>query len=433
MTLKNMTRDMPGMGDGKRRRSRLHFAGMGIVILWMNIIFLCPAVCPAAETESGRYAETVTQTADDILSDMTLEEKVAQLFVVTPEALTGVDGVTMAGEVTEEAFSACPVGGIIYMEPNIQTWDQTSRMLASVQEISMERIGLPLFLAVDEEGGRVRRVSGRLEDIPYIPEMSSVGDTGNPAQALEIGRTIGGYLRQLGFNVDFAPVADVLTDPANTVIGDRSFGADPDQAGRMVSQETAGLREQGVCATLKHFPGHGDTDGDSHQGFVFSDKTLEELRNCELIPFEDGIRAGAEFVMAGHISLPNVIGDDTPASLSHTILTDLLRNDLGFEGIIITDALNMGAIRNRYDSGDAAIRALLAGADMILMPADFQSARSAVLEAVMDGRIGTGRLDASLRRIISLKLRLQEAEGQGLITEITETGTEGSYTAVLQD
>ena len=350
----------------------------------------------------------VKREIDGILAGMTTQEKVAQLFFISPEALTGVNGVTVAGSATEEAYSAWPVGGIIYMEPNIQSWDQTSQMLESIQKISLNRTGLPLFLAVDEEGGRVCRVSGRLENIPYISDMSSVGSTGEPSQAYETGKMIGEYLNQLGFNVDFAPVADVLTNPANTVIGSRSFGAEPQLAADMVSQEVQGLREQGVCATLKHFPGHGNTGEDSHQGLAVSYKTLEELRSCEFLPFVSGISAGAEFIMAGHIAMPNITGNDVPASLSYMLLTEILRNDLGFDGIIITDALNMGAIVNAHDSGEAALLAFQAGADMILMPGDFYTAYSAILEAVESGIITEERLDTSLCRIMRLKLKLKD-------------------------
>ena len=351
--------------------------------------------------------KTIKQV-EAVLAGMSTEEKVAQLFMITPEALTGVNGVTAAGETTREAFSAYPAGGIIYMESNIQSWDQTSRMLSSVQEISLRRTGLPLFLAVDEEGGSVRRVSGRLDNVPYIPEMSSVGSTGEPSLAYETGRMIGDYLNRLGFNVDFAPVADVLTNPENTVIGSRSFGADPQLAAEMVSREVQGLQEQGVCAALKHFPGHGDTVEDSHQGLAVSYKTLEELRSCEFLPFGSGIAADAEFVMVGHIAVPNITGNDVPASLSYKMMTEILRNDLGFDGIIITDALNMGAITDLYNAEEAALQAFQAGADMILMPEDFHTAYSGMLEAVESGEITKERLEASLRRILGLKLSLQE-------------------------
>ena len=167
-----------------------------------------------------------------------------------------------------------------------------------------------------------------------------------------------------------------------------------------------GLMDAGVEATLKHFPGHGDTAADSHAGYACSSKSLDELRSCELLPFKAGIEAGASFVMAGLISVPNVPGCDTPASLSHTMLTEILRNELGFQKIIITDALNMGAISNYYTSGQAAVQAILAGAVMLLMPSDFQSAYAEVCAAVYDGRISQERLNESVRRILAEKIRL---------------------------
>ena len=356
--------------------------------------------------EESEINEITPKQIDAILDNMSLQEKVAQLFVLTPEALTGVDSVTAAGPVTEASFSAYPVGGIIYMENNLQTWEQISQMLSSMQEISIRRIGLPAFLAVDEEGGSVRRISGRIEGTPYIPEMNTIGGEADSLQAYLTGSMIGDYLYQLGFNVDFAPVADVLTNPANSVIGSRSFGSDAYLVADMVSMEVKGLRDQKICATLKHFPGHGDTYEDSHLGLAVSYKTLEELKNCELLPFKSGIEAGAEFVMAGHISIPNITGGDMPASLSYTMLTEMLRGDLGYDGIIITDALNMGAIVNSYGSGEAAVQAFLAGADMLLMPGDFLTAYNSVLNAIQNGSISEERLDTSLRRIVRLKTKM---------------------------
>lgn len=402
-----------------------------------------PAAGYESEIEDDSTVNNVNDAVNDIIERMTLHEKVAQLFIITPETLTGVTGVTMAGETTRDSFSEYPVGGIIYMEQNIQTWDQTRNMMNSMQKISMDRMGIPVFLAVDEEGGTVRRISGRLEGVPYVPEMSYIGNSNNPRQAYDIGRVIGDYLSRLGINVDFAPVTDVQTNPSNSVIGSRSFSNDPQVVAEMVSKEVKGLHEYGVCATLKHFPGHGDTAEDSHKGIACSYKSLEELECCELIPFKSGIEEGADFVMVGHISLPNVIGDNLPATLSYTMLTDILRGDLGFHGIIVTDALNMGAIVNMYSSGEAAIKAFLAGADMLLMPADFYGAFNAIVEAAESGRISNERLNESLRRIISLKLKVHQSsdvksdigteeinQEQGLQTdpysyENSETGFEG--------
>ena len=343
-----------------------------------------------------------------VLEQMTFTEKAAQLFVVTPEALTGTGGpVTAAGELTREAFDAIPVGGIVYMGDNLDSSAQTREMLSNMQSISMDRIGLPAFLCVDEEGGTVARISGSGRfDVPEYPDMIDVGNSGQTEWARQIGAEMGAYLSDLGFNVDFAPVADVLSNDSNTVVRYRSFGSDPQLVAEMTAAFSEGLAAEGVLAVYKHFPGHGNTAADSHAGFAESDADLDTLRQRELVPFRDGIARDVPFIMAGHISLPNVTGDGVPASLSRRILTDLIREEMGYEGIVITDALNMGAISDNYSAGVAAVMALEAGADMILMPADFQTAYDAVMEAIQNGTLSETRIDDSLRRILAVKLRL---------------------------
>lgn len=371
---------------------------------------LCTAACvlsilTAANVHADILLGSFGRNVETMLEQMTMREKVAQLFFVTPEALTGVSGVTVAGEITAVSFAEYPVGGIIYFSQNIQSRRQLSEMLSGMQEISMERLGIPVFLGVDEEGGTVVRVGqSGVSDIPAIGDMFSIGSTGNAEEAYDIGRQIGGYLSELHFNVNFAPVADIYSNPDNTVIGSRSFGYDAATVASMVCKEVEGLQEQGVSATLKHFPGHGNTAEDSHMGFARNYCSLDELRANELIPFQEGIKVGTDFVMVGHISLPNILEDDTPASLSKTMVTNILRGELGFQGVIITDALNMGAIVYNYTSGDAAVRAIEAGADMLLMPADFQTAYEAVCLAVESGRISSERLDESVLRILKIKM-----------------------------
>lgn len=338
------------------------------------------------------------------LEQLSLKEKVAQMFFITPEALTGVDQATEAGEMTESCFSDFPVGGIIYFSQNIVSREQMVRMLGNMQQISESRLGIPIFLGVDEEGGSVLRVSGSgVDNIPYTPDMLSIGATGDADQAFQAGAQLGNYLSELGFNVDFAPVADIFSNCNNTVIGDRAFGYSAETVAPMVAAAVKGLASEGMMSSLKHFPGHGDTAEDSHVGYACSYKSMEELRNFELIPFAEGIAVGADFVMVGHISLPNVIGDYTPATLSYTMVTQVLKEEMQFEGVVITDALNMGAIANNYSSGEAAVRAVEAGIDMLLMPSDFQSAYYAVLDAVNSGRISEKRIDDSVRRILKVK------------------------------
>ncbi|MDY3250413.1 MAG: glycoside hydrolase family 3 protein [Candidatus Choladocola sp.] len=359
------------------------------------------------ETEPLSGEEKIDMKVQMFLDTMTLEEKVAQLFIVLPDTFLGVDGVTAAGEVTREAIRQIPVGGFIYMSQNLQSSEQVREMTAAVQSYSMERTGLPMFLCVDEEGGTVSRISGRgLFDVPDIGNMCDVGARGNVEEARRIGETIGAYLSELGFNIDFAPDADVLSNPDNSVVRYRSFGSDPELVSEMSAAVLNGLQTKGVNGVLKHFPGHGATEGDTHEGYAYTSKTLEELKECELVPFQEGILTGVHFIMAGHISTPNVTGNETPASLSYTMITEILREQMGYEGIVVTDAMNMGAVAGSFTSADAAVMAVNAGVDLILMPADFQSAYSGVLEAVKSGTVSEERIDESLRRILRIKLTL---------------------------
>ena len=344
---------------------------------------------------------------EEMLGDMTLEEKVCQLFMVTPEALTGVGTVTQAGTATQEAVNAYPVGGVIYFSQNLQDPDQTRTMLENTQRYAMERTGIPIFLSVDEEGGQVARVgSNPAFGVEKIGNMSDVGSRGDTQEAYEIGSTIGTYLSDLGFNMDAAPDTDVLTNPENQVVKYRSFGSDPELVARMAAAELKGLNDQGIIGMYKHFPGHGGTTADSHEGYAYVDDTLEELKSGAFIPFQDGIDNGIQVIMVSHISCPNVTGDNTPATLSEMMITDILRGEMGFDGMVITDALNMGAITAQYSSSEAAVAALNAGANMLLMPEDFQSAYKGVLSAVESGTVSEERIDESVRRILEVKVSL---------------------------
>lgn len=359
--------------------------------------------------ESTQEESTVEYTPEDALNEMveesvagmTLEQKVAGLFFVTPEQLTGVGQAVQAGEGTQEALAKWPVGGLVYFKQNIQSEEQLKEMLANTVSYS----SFPIFLGVDEEGGSVARVADAL-GLENVGPMADIGSAGDVQAAYAANQTIGTYLSSYGFNVDFAPIADVLTNPDNTVIGDRAFSDDPQTAADMVAGAVEGLQSAGVSACLKHFPGHGDTAGDSHTGAAETDRTKEEMAAAEFLPFQSGIGAGADMVMVGHISAPNLTGGEkVPASLSEEIITGILRSELGYDGIIITDAMNMAAVTDYYEADVAAIMALKAGADMILMPEDFQQAYEGVLQAVQDGTVSQERVDDSLKRIYRVKLR----------------------------
>ncbi|MDE7297728.1 MAG: glycoside hydrolase family 3 protein, partial [Lachnospiraceae bacterium] len=240
--------------------------------------------------------------------------------------------------------------------------------------------------------------------------MCEIGASGDRAGAYRAGRTIGGYLAELGFNLDFAPVADVWSNEKNAVVKYRSFGSDAQLVADMVREEIKGLEESGILSAVKHFPGHGSTAEDSHRGAAVVNRTLQELSECDFIPFQGAIEAGVPFVMVGHLSLPQVIGSDVPAILCKEIIGDILRKQLQFNGIVITDALDMGAVTDYYTSAEAAVLAVEAGADMLLMPENFQEAFQGILDAVKDGRLTEQRLDESVLRILTVKLRLEQEE-----------------------
>lgn len=344
---------------------------------------------------------------NEIISGMTLEEKAAQLFMITPEALTGMDPVTAAGETTRKALEEYPVGGIIYFRKNLVNPEQVRTMTANIQTYAMERTGLPLLLSVDEEGGSVTRFGNNPGfDFDASADMKAIGESGDPQQAYELGERLGSFLYDLGINMDNAPDADVLSNPQNTVVRDRSFGSDCEVVSEMALAELRGLESQGVIGMLKHFPGHGATAGDTHEGYAYTDASLEEMKANELVPFADGIEAGVDVIMVGHISCPQVTGDDLPASLSEKMTTQILRQEMGYDGFLITDAMNMGAVSENYSSSEAAVAAIRAGIDMILMPQDFQQAYEGILNAVESGELTEERIDESLRRITALKLKI---------------------------
>lgn len=264
---------------------------------------------------------------------------------------------------------------------------------------------MPPFLGVDEEGGRVARIGSQpVFGAEHIEDMRSIGDRQDAEEARRAGNVIGTYLSELGFSLDFAPVADVLTEPDNQVIGRRSYGTDPELVAEFSIETAKGLEEAGVWPVLKHYPGHGATREDSHDGYAYTGKTLEELLEAELVPFQRGIDEGIHFIMAAHISVPSVTGDQVPCTLSPYMITDVLRETMGYDEIVVTDAMNMGAIRQQYSSGEASVLALQAGVDLLLMPADFHSAFEGVLDALETGILTEDRIDESVRRILRVKL-----------------------------
>lgn len=337
------------------------------------------------------------QRAEEILAEMSLEEKVYQMFIISPESLlVNYDAVTAAGDITKAALKECPIGGLLYSKPNFQSKEQILTMIGNTQSYSK----LGLFISVDEEGGNVSRLMSTFRDVQLEPMYSYKDQGAETARAN--ARTLGSYIAGYGFNLDFAPVADVWSNPANTVIGTRAYSDDYVQAGELVAAAVQGFHDEGMICTLKHFPGHGDTSEDSHYSSAYVKKTKEQLQQEEWVPFRAGIEAGADMVMVGHQIVPEI--EEAPATVSHIIVTDILRGELGFEGVVITDSLKMAAVNSNYSSGDLAIKCIEAGSDLLLDPADFRSAAKAVMDAVNAGTLSEERIDESVKRILKLKI-----------------------------
>lgn len=338
---------------------------------------------------------------DETLVGMTLHEKVCQMMFVTPEELTGEDGVTVAGDATRQALENYPVGGIVYFAKNLESQDQVKEMIDNSQKYS----SIGLFVATDEEGGVVNRLMDTV-GTTYIGSMYYYKDDGDET-AYENAYTIANDMSALGFNLDFAPVADVWSNPDNTVIGERAYSDDYAQAAELVGNAVKGFNDGGVMCTLKHFPGHGDTAEDSHYSSAYVHRTKEEIMADEMQPFRSGIEAGAEFVMVGHLIVPDI--DEVPATLSYKIATGILRDELKFEGVVITDSFEMESIADNYSVDDAVVMSVKAGMDMILQPKDMASAVNSIEQAVADGELSEDRIDESVRRILTLK------ESRGLL------------------
>lgn len=353
------------------------------------------APAPTPTPEPTPTPDPVLTRAEELLAGMSLREKLCQLMIVRPEVLTGESPVTAAGETTRLALEQYPVGGLIYSVDNLVTQEQTREMIENTQSYSK----IPLIISADEEGGNVGRLMYKL-GTTFIHSMYSYKDMGEDT-AYQNALTIGTDMVSCLFNTDFAPVADVWTNPANTVIGDRAYSDEFGQASELVAAAVRGFTESGVICCVKHFPGHGDTSTDTHEGAAVVDKSLEELRAGEFLPFEAGIEAGVDMVMVGHITVTAV--DDEPATISHEVITGLLREELGWDGVVVTDSLDMGALAG-YEIGEVCVKYLEAGGDIMLGIPDLAAALSALETAVTEGRLTEQRIDESALRVLMLKL-----------------------------
>lgn len=380
-------------------------------ILWMiAAILICGLMVTACSNDDNPISPK--DKVEEQLAKMTLREKVGQMFYVRMETLdTTIHWNTYAdlqenpllevNQTMRDVNERYPVGGLILYAWNIDNESQLSRLISQIRALN----GQPL-LCIDEEGGRVARIANNPNfNVKKYESMSAIGATGDPNNAYECGNTIGTYLHRYGFDIDFAPVADVNTNPENIIIGPRAFSDDPAVAAPMVTNYLQGLKDAGVTGCIKHFPGHGDTKVDTHFGYASTQKTWAEMLDCEMVTFKAGIAWGCQLVMTAHIGAPKVTGSDVPSTMSPIILQDKLRGELGYQNIIITDGMEMGAITQQYTSAEAAVGSIQAGVDIVLGPKNLVEAFDAVMAAVEKGTITEERINQSVRRILKLKMK----------------------------
>jgi beta-N-acetylhexosaminidase len=357
-----------------------------------------------------RHRDAARAHAQRVLAGMSLDERVGQLFWTRVHGAHAHDtafatqnqadyGVDTAAQVVEKY----KLGGVLYFSwaGNTDHPKQTAALSDSLQDVALNDTGVPLSLAIDQEGGLVQRL---LAPATVYPGSMALGATRDQDLAVAQWQALGEEMRAVGVNIDFAPVVDVNTNAQNPVIGVRSFGEDPDLVSGLAAIATRGLQSQNVSATLKHFPGHGDTARDSHINLPIVTYDRDTLETVHLAPFAEGIASGADALMTAHIMV-EAIDPALPATLSHDVLTGLLRRQMSYDGLIVTDSLDMGAVRERWSDAQVPVLAFNAGADVLLNPPDMDVAHDAVLDAVRSGRITRRRLDASVLRILETKYR----------------------------
>ncbi|MGY4688648.1 beta-N-acetylhexosaminidase [Salibacterium sp. K-3] len=376
--------------------------------LYIWLLFLVTAVLTGCMQESypppeaqpsknGTESAGQKEAPDPVeaqVNSMTMEEKVSQLLYV------GLQGTSLSEE--EKSMIEAEAGGVFLLGGNIENEEQLQQYMNDIKETDA-KTDIPLFLGVDEEGGRVSRIPDTIEN---MPAAAVIGNAADEKTAGEIGRLLAEKVKQYGFNMNFAPVLDVNSNPDNPVIGDRSYGSSPDIVTRLGTAVMQGMKEENVIPVVKHFPGHGDTATDSHVQLPVVDKTREEVEDLELAPFRQAVSEGADMVMTGHLLFPDV-DEKYPASLSKAVITGMLREELNFDGVVVTDDMTMGAITNRYGMAEAAVQSVKAGADMV-MTADagngtFEEVQYALIQAVEDEEITKESIDESVTRILRLK------------------------------
>ncbi|MBQ7637892.1 MAG: glycoside hydrolase family 3 C-terminal domain-containing protein [Clostridia bacterium] len=377
------------------------------------------------------FEDDETTEVSKMLSAMTLEEKIAQM-IMPAVRYWGGEGVTELNSTLSSLIKEYPFAGVILFAQNTQTSEQTLRLTDSLQKANSTEGRPQLFIAADQEGGKITR----LQTGTQTPGNMALGATGDEECARTAAGIIGEELSAVGINVDFAPVLDINSEPSNPVIGVRSFSDNAALTAKLGRGYIKGLQDYSVIPSLKHFPGHGDTATDSHTGLPSINKTYAQIKNQELVPFVEGIAEGAQMIMTAHIQFPKIetstyVSKSTgkpvylPATLSKKIITDILRGDMGFDGVVVTDAMNMDAVAKHFSASDAARLAINAGVDILLTPVDISSSSGIanmkryiknLVSLVNNGSISIKNVNASVERILRLKYR------QGLFTVYNGSG-----------
>ena len=337
--------------------------------------------------------ETIYKEVDEVMANMSLDEKIGQMFIVSYNSTSYNDGLS-------NIMSTVKPGGFMFLGYNITSYNDTLKFVKDLKDSSE----IPLFITIDEEGGNVERLSYLKEDITHIPYMYDVGLKDDLELTYDVGRVIGREIGVFGFNVDFAPVIDVVTNKDNQVIGKRSFGEDYKLVARHGVALSNGIEEYHVISCYKHFPGHGSTMEDSHVDLPIIKKDKKTLLNEDLYPFKYAIHNDAKMIMIGHIAVPSITGDNTPASMSKVIINDLLIDEFQYKGLIVTDALNMIEDRD-YSTDEIYQNVINAGVDILLYPTDSIEAFNSVKKSVKDGKISEERINSSVRKILFYKYK----------------------------
>ena len=356
------------------------------------LLFMTSGCHKKIDTPLIEKEEEVNKVLEQV-KEMSLEEKIGQMLIVSYEG-------TRVDDKLASLLKQVKPGGFVLFANNFSDYEQSKQFITDIKSSS----DIPMFISLDQEGGRVQRIKNFSDqEVTLIPPMYELGLTGNEDLAYQVGKVIGEELRVFDINMNFAPVLDIFSNPRNTVIGDRSFGTTSDIVTKMAIPLANGLEDTGIIPVYKHFPGHGDTLEDSHDTLPIVNKTKDELMNFELVPFKQAINEGAEIIMIGHIAVPSITGDYIPASLSKVFIQDLLKEELGFDGLVITDGLNMKALTNLYSEEEIYVNAILAGVDILLMPEFSMNTIEIIKNAVLNGQIPLDRIDEAVIKILTLK------------------------------